>query len=211
MTGYPAGWSVAAARAAITTETPVLLTLLDDPDPAIRIDAAYALATAADLERTVRTAFATRLATEHDAVVVVALLLAAPRPPAPTRSRRSLVDPRAVAGPDTGPRLAAAVGWLRLTDEPARADLRHTIDVLATDERAQAMEALPWMTAAAGSDEPGLLRCVRRMFHLEQPEPDDDPWPACSEQRVTAALGRAARVVHRSCLRCQVAWTVTPV
>jgi hypothetical protein len=38
------------------------------------------------------------------------------------------------------------------------------------------MEALPWMTAAAGSGELGLLRCVRRMFHPEQPEPDDDPW-----------------------------------
>lgn len=83
-----------------------------------------------------------------------------------------------MAGPGTGPRsrLAAAIGWLCLTDEPAPADLRHTFDVLATDERAQAMEALPWMTAAAGSGELGLLRCVRRMFHPEQPEPDDDPW-----------------------------------
>ncbi|MER7516578.1 hypothetical protein [Streptomyces sp. NPDC126499] len=55
VTGYPAGWSVAAARAAITAETPVPLALLDDPDPTIRIDASYALATAADPGRTAET------------------------------------------------------------------------------------------------------------------------------------------------------------
>ncbi|MET9465438.1 hypothetical protein ABZY44_11595 [Streptomyces sp. NPDC006544] len=48
VTGYPAGWSVAAARAAITTGTPVLLPLLNDSDPAMRIGASYALDTAAD-------------------------------------------------------------------------------------------------------------------------------------------------------------------
>ncbi|MFD7258810.1 hypothetical protein [Streptomyces sp. NPDC059874] len=42
VTGYPAGWSVAAARAAITAGAPVLLPLLDDSDPAMRIDASYA-------------------------------------------------------------------------------------------------------------------------------------------------------------------------
>ncbi|MEU1436394.1 hypothetical protein ABZ438_20230 [Streptomyces sp. NPDC005786] len=179
VTGYPAGWSVAAARAAITTETPVLLTLLDDSGPDIPIDAAYALATAADPERTLRTAFATRLATEHDAIVSAALLLAAAettradeQPPIASWIRERWQD--RTQAPEA--RLAAAIGWLCLTDEPAPADLRHTFDVLATDERAQAMEALPWMTAAAGSGEPGLLRCVRRMFHPEQPEPDDDPW-----------------------------------
>ncbi|MEW2372523.1 hypothetical protein AB0940_24595 [Streptomyces sp. NPDC006656] len=179
VTGYPAGWSVAAARAAITTESPVLLTLLDDPDPALRIDAAYALATAADPERTVRTAFATRLATENDAIVSAALLLAAAettradaQPPITSWIRERWQD--RTQAPEA--RLAAAIGWLCLTDEPVPADLRNTFDVLATDERAQAMEALPWMTAAAGSDEPGLLRCVRRMLHPEQPDPDDDPW-----------------------------------
>ncbi|MGW3157017.1 hypothetical protein [Streptomyces sp. NPDC001089] len=38
------------------------------------------------------------------------------------------------------------------------------------------MNALPWM-AAVGSNEPGLLRCVRRMLHPDEPEPySDDPW-----------------------------------
>ncbi|MDX3367717.1 HEAT repeat domain-containing protein [Streptomyces lividans] len=77
VTGYPAGWSVAAARAAITAEAPALLPLLNDPAPAVRITAAYALATAADLDHTVRTALAARFAAEHDAMVRAALLLAA--------------------------------------------------------------------------------------------------------------------------------------
>jgi hypothetical protein len=33
-------------------------------------------------------------------------------------------------------RLATAIGWLCLTDEPAPADLRAAVDDLATDERA---------------------------------------------------------------------------
>ncbi|MBT2470074.1 hypothetical protein J7E97_19880 [Streptomyces sp. ISL-66] len=178
VTGYPAGWSVAAARAAITTGAPVLLPLLNDPDPTIRIDAAYALATAADPDHRVRSTFATRLATEREPMVRAALLLAAAEttradvhPPTGSWIRERWQD-RAQA-PEA--RLAAAIGWLCLTDEPAPEDLRNIFDVLATHERAHAMEALPWMTAA-GSGEPGLLRCVRRMLHPEQPEPDDDPW-----------------------------------
>lgn len=89
--GYPAGWSVAAARAAITAEAPVLLPLLDDSDPTIRIDAACALATAADPDRVVRTAFAARFATEHDAMVRAALLLAV------AETARAHVQPLAVS------------------------------------------------------------------------------------------------------------------
>ncbi|MEU2822666.1 hypothetical protein ABZ763_10365 [Streptomyces bacillaris] len=179
VTGYPAGWSVAAARAAITAGTPVLLPLLNDCDPTIRIDAAYALATAADPDHTVRTALATRFATEHDAMVRAALLLAA------AEITRAHAHPLAVGWvrerwqdrtetPEV--RMAAAIGWLCLTDEPAPEDLHQAIDTCATDERAHAMDALPWMNAAAGTREPGLRRCIRRMLHPEEPEPYDDPW-----------------------------------
>ncbi|WP_405852301.1 hypothetical protein OG361_06210 [Streptomyces sp. NBC_00090] len=179
VTGYPAGWSVAAARAAITTETPVLLPLLNDSDPTIRIDAAYALATAADPDHTVRTALTTRFATEHDAIVRAALLLAA------AETTRAHAHPPTVwwfherrqdwtQAPEV--RLAAAIGWLCLTDEPAPEELHQTVVTFATDERAHAMDALPWMNAAAGSGEPGLRRCIRRMLHPEEPEPSDDPW-----------------------------------
>ncbi|GAA3503349.1 hypothetical protein GCM10019016_104590 [Streptomyces prasinosporus] len=179
VTGYPAGWSVAAARAAITAEAPVLLPLLNDCDPTIRIDAAYALATAADLDHTVRTALAARFATEHDATVRAALLLAVAEttrahahPPTVWWFRERWQDQ--AEAPEV--RLAAAIGWLCLTDEPAPEDLHQTLDTFATDERAHALDALPWMNAAAGSGEPGLRRCIRCMLHPEEPEPWDDPW-----------------------------------
>ncbi|MFD8978485.1 hypothetical protein [Streptomyces sp. NPDC059564] len=178
VTGYPAGWSVAAARAAITTGAPVLLPLLDGSDPAMRIDASYALATAADPGHTVRSAFATRFAKEQDPMARAALVLAIaettradPHQPATARIRELWQD-RAQA-PEV--RLAAAIGWLCLTDELAPDALHTSVEALATEERARAMDALPWM-AAAGRGEPGLLDCVRRMLHPEEPEPSDDPW-----------------------------------
>ncbi|WP_240799098.1 hypothetical protein [Streptomyces sp. A0958] len=178
VTGYPAGWSVAAARAVITTGAPVLLPLLDASDPAMRIDASYVLATAADPGHTVRSAFATRSAKEQDPMVRAALVLATaettrahPHQPA-TGWIRELWQDRAQA-PEA--RLAAAIGWLALTNEPAPETLHTTVEALASAERARAINVLPWMAAAGGS-EPGLLRCVRRMLHPEEPEPSDDPW-----------------------------------
>ncbi|MEU9438841.1 hypothetical protein [Streptomyces sp. NPDC048252] len=93
MTGYPAGWSVAAARAAITAGAPVLLPLLNDFDPAIRIDAAYALATAADPDHTIRTDLTTRLATEQDAIVLPPCSSPPRRAPGPRTSADRLVAP----------------------------------------------------------------------------------------------------------------------
>ncbi|WP_405787420.1 hypothetical protein OG753_05680 [Streptomyces sp. NBC_00029] len=179
VTGYPAGWSVTAARAAITADTALLQPLLDDPDPIIRIDAAYALATATDRDHSVRTAFRTRLAAEQDPIVRAALVLATaeatrahPHPATTTWVREQWRD--RTQAPEVC--LAAAIGWLCLTDGAAPNDLRATVDHLATDERAHVMEALPWMVFAGGSGETGLQRCVRTMLHPELPEPDDDPW-----------------------------------
>ncbi|MEU2772475.1 HEAT repeat domain-containing protein [Streptomyces sp. NPDC007162] len=181
VSGYPAGWSIAAARAAITADTALLRSLLDDPDPAIRIRAAYTLATATDPHHTVRAAFLTRLAVEQDPIVRAALVLATaeaarayPHPPTTEWVRGQWRDRTQV--PEV--RLAAAIGWLCLTEEPAPDDLRATVDDLATYERAHAMDTLPWMAAAGGSDETGLRRCLRKMLHPEQPDPTgfDDPW-----------------------------------
>ncbi|WP_261994194.1 hypothetical protein [Streptomyces sp. t39] len=179
VTGYPAGWSVAAARAAITTHSSALLPLLADSDPTVRVDAAYALATAADPDRVIRTALTTGSAAEGDAMVRAALLLATaeitrahPHPPALAWLRERWND-RAEAAEA---RLAAAVGWLCLTDRSAPEDLRRTVDTLADDERARAMQTLPWMNAASGAGEPGLLRCRRCMLHPEQPDPETALW-----------------------------------
>jgi hypothetical protein len=181
--GYPAGWSIAAARAAITADAALLRPLLDNPDPAIRIRAAYALATATDPDHAVRAAFLTRLTTEQDPIVRAALVLATaeathahPHPPTTEWIRERWRD--RTQAPEV--RLAAAIGWLCLTEEPAPDDLRATVDDLATGERAHVMDTLPWMAAAGGSDETGLRRCVRKMLHPEQSEPVgyDDPWAA---------------------------------
>ncbi|MGW0704106.1 hypothetical protein ACWD0A_33400 [Streptomyces sp. NPDC002867] len=105
VTSYPAGWSVAAAPAAITIETPTLLPLLNDSDPTIRIDASYA--TAADPDHTVRTAFATRLTTELDPMARAALILATaettrvhPHPPTTAWIRELWQDRRLAQPPD---------------------------------------------------------------------------------------------------------------
>lgn len=179
VTGYPAGWSVAAARAAITADTPALLPLLGSPDSAVRVDTAYALATAADPDRVVRTALAAGFAAEHDAMVRAAFLLATAEitrahahPPTAAWLHERWND-RAEA-PEV--RLVAAIGWLCLTDAPAPEELRRTVDNLADDERAHTMEALPWMSTASGTNEPGLLRCKRLMLHPEDPDPEAIFW-----------------------------------
>ncbi|MGC4983923.1 hypothetical protein ACLQ18_25340 [Streptomyces sp. DT193] len=181
VTGYPAGWSVAAARAAITADTALLQPLLGDPDPSICIDAAYTLATAADPDRAVRSSFRTRLAAEQDPSVSAALILAIAEatrthPHSPTNAWMREWWRDHTQAPQV--RLAAAIGWLCLTDEPVPDDLRAAVDDLATIERAHAMDDLPWMAIARGSDETGLQRCVRKMLHPDQPDPDDcdDPW-----------------------------------
>ncbi|MFJ8444442.1 hypothetical protein [Kitasatospora griseola] len=181
VTGYPAGWSVAAARSAITADTALLQPLLNDPDPTIRIHTAYALAIATDPDRTVRSAFRTRFAIEQDPTVRAALVLAIAEatrahPHAPTAAWMSNQLRDRTQAPEV--RLAAAISWLCLTDEPAPEDLLVTVDDLATDERAHAMEALPWMATAGGTGETGLRRCAREMLHPERPGPVgyDDPW-----------------------------------
>ncbi|MFJ9691250.1 hypothetical protein [Kitasatospora sp. NPDC101183] len=185
VTGYPAAWSVAAARAAITADAGLLLPLLGDPAPANRVNAAYALATAADPDRTLRGAFLDRFGAEPDPTVRAALALATAeatraRPhPAATAWLRALWQDGAEA-PEV--RLAAAIGWLCVTDEPAPSRLRDAVDALATEERARAMDrALPWMSAASSSRETGLHRCVREILHPELPSPEprfEDPWSA---------------------------------
>ncbi|WP_229916305.1 HEAT repeat domain-containing protein [Streptomyces fructofermentans] len=179
VTAYPAGWSVAAARTAITANTPALVPLLNDPDPAVRVDASYVLATAADLDRVVRTALAGGFAAERDPMVRAAFALATaeitrahPHPPTVAWLRERWRDEAEV--PEA--RLAAAIGWLCLTDGPVPEELRRTVDALADDERAHAMEALPWMSAASGTGEPGLLRCRRCMLHPDGPDPETIFW-----------------------------------
>ncbi|MGW5929848.1 hypothetical protein ACWF2L_27005 [Streptomyces anulatus] len=124
VTGYPAGWSVAAARATITAATPVLMPLLNDSDVTTRIDASYALATAADPDRRVRSALATRFDKEQNPVARAGLVLATAESARAHPHRSDTVWVRALwqnsaQAPEV--RLAAAIGWLCLTNKPAPA------------------------------------------------------------------------------------------
>lgn len=181
VTGYSSGWSVAAARAAITADAILLRPLLDDADPAVRIYAAYALATACDHDGAVRAAFRVRFDVEEDPTVRAALLLAVAEatrahPHPPTTAWMEEQWQEATQVPEA--RLAAAIGWLCLTDDPAPDGLRAAVDDLATDARVRSMDTLPWMAAVGGSEERGLRRCIREMLHPGQAEPvgQDDPW-----------------------------------
>lgn len=80
-------------------------------------------------------------------MVRAALLLATaeltrahPHPPTVTWLRERWHD--RTEAPET--RLAAAIAWLCLTDQSAPEELRRTVDALADDERAHAMEEALW-------------------------------------------------------------------
>ncbi|MFJ5643658.1 hypothetical protein [Streptomyces sp. NPDC093223] len=129
----------------------------------------------------VRAAFRARVCVEQDPTVRAALLLgvaeatrAHPHPPTTAWMEEQWQEATQV--PEA--RLAAAIGWLCLTDGPAPDGLRAAVDDLATDARVRRMDTLPWMAAVGGSREPGLRRCIREMLHAGRSEPagHDDPW-----------------------------------
>src|SRR5262249_34705238 len=129
----------------------------------------------------VRSALRTRFAVEQDPIVRPALVLAIAEatrahPHVPTAAWMSDQLRDRTQAPEV--RLAAAISWLCLTDEPAPEDLRVAVDDLATGARAAAMDALPWMAAAGGAGETGLRRCVREILPPERPDPvgHDGPW-----------------------------------
>ncbi|GHF77574.1 hypothetical protein GCM10018790_64620 [Kitasatospora xanthocidica] len=181
VTGYPQTWSVRAAREAITADADLLLPVLDDPDPAVRVGAAYALAAAVGRARHILAAVHARLTVEHDPAVRAGLVLAIAQL---ARAHRDLPTTAWMrtrwADPDRPPevRVSAALGWLCLTDEPVPDDLRTAVDDLATSDLAELLEPLPWMQAASSATATGLRRCVHAMLHPDIPDPSacDDPW-----------------------------------
>ncbi|MER7170055.1 HEAT repeat domain-containing protein [Streptomyces mesophilus] len=181
-TGYLANWSVQAARDAIAADADLLLRLVDDPSPAVRIAALYALAAASDRARDIRTAFHTRLLTEPSPAVRSALILAM------AELTRAHPAPETVgwirdqwSTPSRSPevRVSAALGWMCLSDQPIPDRLRAMVNDLATDDMAELMAPLPWMRAAECADGDGLPRCMRAMLHPDAPDTgdgQDDPW-----------------------------------
>ncbi|MER7582271.1 hypothetical protein [Kitasatospora sp. NPDC097691] len=173
-TGYPQNWSVQAAREAITADTGLLLPVLADPDPAVRLAAAYALAAAAGRARDILTVVHARLPVEPDPAVRAGLVLAIAQLALAQQDMPTTAWMRACWSAPTRPpevRVSAALGGLCLTDGPVPDDLRTMLNDLATPDLAQLLEPLPWMQAASTGGRTGLQRCLHTMLHPDTPEP----------------------------------------
>ncbi|MFF2548379.1 hypothetical protein ACFVUY_38285 [Kitasatospora sp. NPDC058063] len=181
VTGYLQNWSVQAAREAIAEDTDLLLPLLDDPDPAVRIATAYALAAAADRTQDILTALHSCLLAEHHPTARAGLVLAIAQLARPHPDLGTVVWMQARwSDPEQPPevRICAALGWMCLADLPVPDELRAMLDDLATDETARLMAPLPWMQAVETARGSGLHRCLRAMLHpgMAETEDCDDPW-----------------------------------
>ncbi|MEV7783482.1 hypothetical protein [Kitasatospora sp. NPDC088351] len=181
VTGYLQNWSVQAARDAISADTGLLLPLLDDPDPALRISAAYALAAASDRARDTLTAFRSRLPAERNPAVLASLVLAIAQLARAHQDLGTVVWMRACWSDPVRPpvvRVSAALGWMCLTDVPVPDELRAMLDDLVTDETARSMAPLPWMRAIETARTSGLHRCLRSMLDPDMADIGDcdGPW-----------------------------------
>ncbi|MFD8784991.1 HEAT repeat domain-containing protein [Kitasatospora sp. NPDC059599] len=115
-----------AAREAITADTALLLPALDDPDPAVRLAAAYVLA-AAGRAHDILAAVHTRLLLEHDPAVRAGLVLAIAQLSRAHQDTATTAWMRACWSDPARPpeiRVSAALGWLCLTDDPVPDTLR---------------------------------------------------------------------------------------
>ncbi|WP_248002389.1 HEAT repeat domain-containing protein [Streptomyces sp. RPA4-2] len=182
VTGYLQNWSVQAARDAIAADTDLLLPLLDDPDPEVRIAAAYALAAASAGAQNILSAFQARLLAEQDPAVRAGLVLAIAQL-ARAHQDSSTVEWLRACWPDPARppevRVSAALGWLCLTDLPVPDELPSMLDDFATPETTRPMAQLPWMRAAESTHRNGLHRCLHAMLQPDTADAEDrsdDPW-----------------------------------
>lgn len=169
--GYPAQWTLQAARDALTADAPLLIELLDDPDPAVRTHAAYALATAASPPSRARHELRARLAVEREPPVRISLVLAVTQLAAGQAD-----DPGIVAwtqqlwtgqGNSADVRLAGALAWLCATQARPPAALLDLLTALAGAPAAQWLQDVPWPD---GIDYHGGLAAWLVSFLGDEPE-----------------------------------------
>ncbi|MFD8597529.1 hypothetical protein ACFV1L_21255 [Kitasatospora sp. NPDC059646] len=171
--GYVANWSVQAARQALTTDTDLLLPLLDHPDPAVRTGTAYAVSAAAAPARDrAAAALHARLDAEADPVTRASLVLGIGELAWEERDTatiaRTLTWWRDPARP-AEVRMSAALAWLCLVDDPLPAELDTLLDTEATDRLVAVLDPVPWLFDAARGD--GLRTVLTQMRN-----PDDYAW-----------------------------------
>lgn len=154
VSGYPVWWTYQAAREAIAADTRLLVTLLDDTDPAVRASAAYALATAKAAPPHMAEALRARLAVENDEPVRISLVLALAQL---AIERGEVAMAVAWAEPlwtvEANPidlRFAAALAWLCASTAPTPQPLLDLLAAAATPAMQQWMERVPWPDDIAG-------------------------------------------------------------
>ncbi|MFE2413441.1 HEAT repeat domain-containing protein [Kitasatospora sp. NPDC059408] len=173
--GYQGTWSIEAARQAVAADANLLCFLLDDPEPAVRQAAAYALAAALPPPGDAPGALYARLAGESDPATRACVVLAIGQLAWEER------DPTAVAqlrewwqapSQPTDVRVSAALAWLCLVADPVPAELDTLLDTAVTDELTALLAPVPWLRDAQdGAKDNGLLVCLTQMRN-----PDDFPW-----------------------------------
>ncbi len=175
----PVDWTIQAARQAVTDDLPLLLPLLNDPDPEVRSMTAYVLAAATDEIPRVSSALRFRLANEDDAVVRVSLILAIAQlarehqdDHAPRWARDLWSDP----GRPPEIRIGAGLAWLCLVTDPAPDELRALLTDPSIRRYDDLLQSVPWLTWC---DAPGfaLRSCIDEMLTAKVPAAViDDPW-----------------------------------
>lgn len=139
--GERSDWCLQAAREALGADAAILIELLDDTDPDVRIEAAFALATAVDLPPAAEDAMRSRLTVENDQAVRISLVLAVEQLSEGVGEAEQWW--RDATQPDDI-RFAAALAWLCLTDLPAPADLTGLLAQLTTPEMERTVLRVPW-------------------------------------------------------------------
>lgn len=169
--GYPVQWTLQAARDALTAGAQLLTGLLDDPDPAVRAHAAYALATAASPPSRVRHELRAKLGVEREPSVRISLVLAVTQ-----LAVEQADDPGIVAwvqrlwtdrDKPADVRLAGALAWLCATRARPPAALLDLLAALAGAPAAQWLRDVPWPD---GIDYHGGLAAWLASFLRDEPE-----------------------------------------
>ncbi|MFJ9775480.1 hypothetical protein ACIRVF_30245 [Kitasatospora sp. NPDC101157] len=167
----PVDWTIQAARRAVTDDLPLLLPLLDSPDPEVRSMTAYVLAAATDETPRVSSALRSRQAKEDDAVVRVSLILAIAQlarehhdDHAPRWAQDLWSDP----GRPPEIRIGAGLAWLCLVTDPAPDELRTLLADPGIPRYDDLLRSVPWLTWC---DAPGfaLRSCIDEMLAAKAP------------------------------------------
>ncbi|MFI6155502.1 hypothetical protein ACIBCA_22775 [Kitasatospora sp. NPDC051170] len=167
--GGPLTWTLQAGRAAAAADADILLHLLDDPEPAVRRAAAFALAIAHPAGR-IPDGLHARLAVEDDQAVRACLVLAigqlAREQHAPAAAEQLRAWWRDTTRPDEV-RVSAGLAWLCLVEDDVPDELHELFATLVTDELTALLTPVPWLSNV--HDEYGLPECVQQLCHPELP------------------------------------------